>query len=88
MAQDNSFAGTKQKAVEMHSQDAWFRARGWGLLAVLVSTVYPRTLSLGAFPHMDEGLYAYWAQFVHQSLVQGQGLPDAGGFMLYPLLLS
>lgn len=89
MAQDKScFAGTKQKAVEMHSQDAWLRARGWGLLTVLVSTVYPRAVSLGAFPHMDEGFYAYWAQFVYQSLVQGQGLPDAGGFMLYPLLLS
>lgn len=72
----------------MSSQDVWLHARGWGLLAVLISTVYPRTLSLGAFPHMDEGFYAYWAQFVHQSLSQGQGLPDAGGFMLYPLLLS
>lgn len=70
------------------SQDSWLCARGWALLAVLVSTVYPRAISLGAFPYMDEGLYAYWAQFVHQSLAQGQGLPDAGGFMLYPLLLS
>lgn len=60
----------------------------WILLVLFVSTVYPRVLSLGSFPYMDEGFYAYWAQFIHQSLAQGQGLPDAGGFMLYPLLLS
>lgn len=69
-------------------QDCWLRARGWALLAVLISTVYPRVLLLGEFPHMDEGFYAYWAAFFYQSLSQGQGLPDFGGFMLYPLLLS
>ena len=72
----------------VRQQDCWLRARGWGVLAVLVSTVYPRVISLGAFPHMDEGFYAYWAQLFHQHLAQGQGMPDAGGFMLYPLLLS
>ncbi len=82
------FSEAGQRGSPENQQDCWLRARGWGLLAVLVSTVYPRVLSLGDFPCMDEGFYAYWAQFVHQSLAQGQGLPDTGGFMLYPLLLS
>lgn len=55
---------------------------------VFASTICPRMLFLGSFPYMDEGFYAYWAQFIHQSLAQGRGAPDAGGFMLYPLLLS
>lgn len=60
----------------------------WPLLVVLISTVTPRLLSLGGFPNMDAGFYAYWAQCIQQSLAQGQGLPDAGGLMLYPALLS
>lgn len=60
----------------------------WPLLVVLISTVTPRLLSLGGFPNMDAGFYAYWAQYIQQSLAQGQGLPDAGGLMLYPALLS
>lgn len=60
----------------------------WPLLVVLISTVGPRLLSLGGFPNMDAGFYAYWAQYIQQSLAQGHGLPDAGGLMLYPALLS
>lgn len=60
----------------------------WISFVILISTVYPRIVALGNFPHMDEGVYAYWGMLIHQSLAQDQGLPDAGGFSLYPLLCS
>ena len=58
------------------------------IFVILVSTVYPRLIVLGYFPNMDEGIYAYWSKLIHQSLAASHGLPDAGGFSLYPLLLS
>ncbi|GHU42585.1 hypothetical protein AGMMS50289_07540 [Betaproteobacteria bacterium] len=36
----------------------------------------------------DDGYYAFWAQWIHHNLVNGQGLPDAGGLFLYPILVS
>lgn len=57
-------------------------------LVILISTIYPRIVALGYFPHMDEGVYAYWGMLIHQSLAEGHGLPAAGGLSLYPLLLS
>ncbi|MDR3157745.1 MAG: hypothetical protein LBU11_01780 [Zoogloeaceae bacterium] len=43
---------------------------------------------LGLFPASDEGYYAYAAQQIHHSLVNGQGIPDSGGLSLYPMLCS
>ncbi len=60
----------------------------WPFFVVLISTICPRMITLGFFPYMDEGFYAYWSQFMQHSLAQGQGVPDAGGFCLYSLLLS
>ena len=89
MVQDSAcFSETDREAMSVQYPVYQPRSGVWSLLVVFVSTVCPRLISLGSFPYMDEGFYAYWAQFIHRSLAQGQGLPDAGGFMLYPLLLS
>ncbi len=37
---------------------------------------------------MDEGIYAFNAQWIHHGLASGRGLPDTGTMMIYPLLVS
>jgi hypothetical protein len=69
------------------------RASRFGDTALLISiilagTVFPRLMLLGLFPVPDEGYYAYVAQQIHHSLVNGQGIPDAGGLSLYPMLCA
>ncbi|ROL80503.1 hypothetical protein BLX41_07140 [Pseudomonas protegens] len=56
-------------------------------LMVLV-IVAPRLILAGGLPTTDEGFYAYYAQIMNASLMQGSGLPDTGPLMLYPLLVN
>lgn len=58
------------------------------LVVVFVAVVLPRLAVLGSPPSTDEGVYAYFAQIAHATLAIGQGLPDTGALMLYPVLLS
>ncbi|MDR3158117.1 MAG: glycosyltransferase family 39 protein [Zoogloeaceae bacterium] len=55
---------------------------------ILAGTIFPRLMLLGLFPLTDDGYYAYVAQQIHHSLANGQGIPDAGGISLYPMLCS
>ncbi|WP_454692318.1 hypothetical protein [Achromobacter aloeverae] len=55
---------------------------------LLLSVVLPRVMVLGSLPTTDEGVYLYYAQIMHASWARGDGLPDSGVLMLYPLLLS
>lgn len=62
----------------------------WGVvgLVVIASTVLPRLATIGVVPGMDEGIYAFNAQWIHHGLASGGALPDTGTMMLYPLLVS
>ena len=48
----------------------------------------PRLCSLGLFPFMDEGFYAYQAMTIADSLASSHSLPDYGPCNLYALLLA
>lgn len=58
------------------------------IFLVLLVIAGPRLILAGGLPTTDEGFYAYYAQIMHASLVQGTGLPDTGPLMLYPLLVN
>lgn len=58
------------------------------LFVVLAGVGFPHLMVAGSLPSTDEGVYAYYAQLIHSSLVSGEGLPDTGMLMLYPMLLS
>ncbi|WP_155947837.1 hypothetical protein [Rhizobium sp. 2MFCol3.1] len=58
------------------------------LSVVFVAVAVPRLAVLGSPPSTDEGVYAYFSQIAHTSLNNGQGLPNTGALMLYPILLS
>lgn len=58
------------------------------ILLVTLVVVVPRLILAGGLPTTDEGFYAYYAQMMHASLMQGRGLPDTGPLMLYPLLVN
>ncbi|WP_233234456.1 hypothetical protein [Bordetella sp. LUAb4] len=67
-----------------------FRRIPWGIAAgvVLLAVALPRVMLLGGLPTTDEGAYLYYAQIMHASLIRGDGLPDTGPLMLYPMLLN
>jgi hypothetical protein len=58
------------------------------LCVLLAGTAFPRLVLLGGLPRVDEGQYAFTAQWIHHRLMNGQGLPDSGGLSLYPMLCS
>lgn len=57
-------------------------------IVVFAAVALPRLAVLGSPPSTDEGVYAYFAQIAHAALATGQGLPNTGTLMLYPVLLS
>ncbi|GHT92406.1 hypothetical protein AGMMS49545_09930 [Betaproteobacteria bacterium] len=77
------------------AEKRYFSHPGWSrlgdialvLCVLLAGTVVPRFMLSGGWPG-DDGYYAFWAQWIHHNLVNGQGLPDAGGLLLYPILVS
>ncbi|GHU08328.1 hypothetical protein FACS1894158_17520 [Betaproteobacteria bacterium] len=58
------------------------------LCVLLAGTALPRLVLSGDSPKVDEGQYAFAAQWIHHSLVNGRGLPDTGSLSLYPMLFS
>ncbi|GHU19262.1 hypothetical protein FACS189475_06170 [Betaproteobacteria bacterium] len=58
------------------------------LCMLLAGTALPRLMLSGDSPKVDEGQYAFAAQWIHHSFTNGQGLPDSGGLSLYPMLVS
>jgi hypothetical protein len=58
------------------------------LCMLLAGTALPRLILSGDSPKVDEGEYAFAAQWIHHGLVNGQGIPDSGGLSLYPMLVS
>ena len=59
-----------------------------GIMAILAATAFPRLMLMWGLPATDEGVYAYYAQLAHATLVAGNGLPTSGTLALYPMLLS
>lgn len=58
------------------------------ILVVVLSVALPRLMLVGGLPTTDEGFQAYYAQLMHANIAAGNGLPDTGPLMLYPLLLN
>ncbi|GHU32739.1 hypothetical protein FACS189497_14440 [Betaproteobacteria bacterium] len=56
------------------------------LCVLLAGTVFPRLMMVGGLPATDECFYAFVAQWIHHSVVTGQGIPDTGGLSFYPML--
>lgn len=58
-------------------------------IALLVGVVLPRIAAIGYFPHMDDGSYAFYAQYMMDSHAEGKGFPqDLGRFLLYPFMFA
>lgn len=58
------------------------------ILMVIFAVATPRLILIGGLPATDEGIYAYFSQIIYARLSAGNGLPDTGPLMLYPLLLN
>jgi len=73
--------------IQRHASSPWLE-RAAVAAVVVFGTILPRLALIGGPPVTDEGIYAFHAQLIHAGLSSGQGLPNDGPLMLYPLLVS
>lgn len=58
------------------------------IFAILCAVALPRLMLIGGLPATDEGVFAYFAQLIHASLITSKSLPNTGPLALYPFLCN